>query len=211
MLAYGRAAPDNLTPTRKRSAPPTVTAPDRRGARRLAGERSGIPAYQLELDTIRGKCLARRCPSRWGVYRLTVDMRGREVDRYAHVECALCGRVWRRCRLTPIRNRHSLQRVLVTAILPASAHRWYARGRWHREGDDAVVLTDASIGDLDEAARAYRARMDRVLCRLQRAKDLRASREAEALTASRALMARLHAMDAERAEAEAEAARREAA
>jgi len=190
---------------------PMLPAPDRRDARRMAGQRSGIPAYQLDLATTRGRCLARRCASRWAVTRVTVDLRGREVDRFAHVECAACGRVWRRTRLVPITAPNGAQAVLVTAILPASARRWYAHGAWHREGDDALVLVNASIGDLDDAARARRVRMDSVYRRLQRAKDLRASREADALTTSRALMARLHEMDALRAAEERAAHEREAA
>jgi hypothetical protein len=101
--------------------------------------------------------------------------------------------------------------VLLTAILPASAHRWYARGRWHREGDDGEVLRECDLGDLDEAVRAYRGRQSAVLMRLQRAKDRRASLEAAALADSRALMARLADIDAQRAADEAAAAAREAA
>ena len=190
---------------------PIMPAPDRRDARRMAGQRSGLPAYQLDLATTRGRCLARRCASRWAVTRITVDLRGREVDRFAHVECAACGRVWRRTRIVPITAPNGGQAVLVTAILPASARRWYAHGAWHREGDDALILVNASIGDLDDAARARRTRMDSVYRRLQRAKDLRAARESEALAKSRALMAHLHAMDAERAAQEADARAREEA
>jgi len=209
MLAYGALRADPLPPSRIRRKAPPIPNPDRRGARRLAAERSGVPAYQLDLDTTRGACLADRCGSRWGVDRLTVDLRGREVDRFAHIECAVCGRVWRRTRLSPIRTRHGAQRVLVTAILPARAERWFARGRWHREGDDALVLDNASISDLDEAARAHRARMDQVLVRLARAKERRASLEAEALGKARSLIAHLHTMDELRADDERAAIARE--
>lgn len=209
---YGRRCAPARAPEGKRARTAPATIPDlsREHALAAAAARSGIPAYQLELVTVRGRCLARRCGNRWGVVRLTIDLRSREADRFAHVECAACGRVWRRTHPIPV-SRRGYQRALVTAILPASAHRWYARGRWHREGDDAEVLRECSIGDLDEAVRAYRARRDAIVARLARARERRAALEAEALARSRALMARIHEREAETAREEAAAAAREAA
>lgn len=210
-LAFGRrcAPPGKAGPAKRR---PAVTLPDldRAQARAAAAARAGLAPYTLDLATVRGRCLAKRCEGRWGVVRVTVDLRGREADRFAHIECAACGRVWRRIAVPRIAKR-GFQSVLVTAILPASAHRWYARGRWHREGDDGEVLRECDLGDLDEAVRAYRARQGAVLTRLQRAKDRRAALESAALAQSRDLMARLHAIDAARAADEAAAAAREAA
>jgi hypothetical protein len=101
--------------------------------------------------------------------------------------------------------------VRLTLILPAAMHRWYARGRWYAEGDDGVVLREATVSDLDEAARAHRVKADRHADTLARAK---AKREA-AMTADHertlAILARLADHDRENAEAEAAAAAREAA
>jgi len=209
---YGRrcAPPGDAGPAARRR-PASLPDLDRAQARAAAAARAGLAPYTLDLATVRGRCLARRCAGRWGVVRITVDLRGREADRFAAVECAACGRVWRRVATPPVRTRRGFQSVLLTAILPASAHRWYARGRWHREGDDGEVLRECDLGDLDEAVRAYRGRQSAVLMRLQRAKDRRASLEAAALADSRALMARLADIDAQRAADEAAAAAREAA
>jgi len=209
--AYGRTAAAAPTVRARRGPAPPPPDPDRSTAVRLAAARAGLPAYGLNLATVRGRCRARRCRSRWGVIRVTVDLRGREVDRFAHVECAACGRVWRRTRIVPMHDRHSRQTVLATAILPASAHRWYARGRWHREGDDAHVLREASLSDLDEAARAFRARQGRVLARLQRARDRRQELEAAAMTRYRALRERLDDITDAQARIEAAAQAREVA
>jgi hypothetical protein len=200
-----RAAPPK--PRRQRAAIPDL---ERSHALAAASRRSGIPPYQLDLVTMRGRCLGRGCRNRWGVLRMTVDLRGRESDRFTHIECAACGRVWRRTHNVRPSSRRG-QRVLLTAILPATAHRWYARGRWHREGDDGLVIPEASIADLDDAVRAHRARQDSALARLQRAKDRRAALEAEALAKSRAVMARWAEREAEQAREEAAAAAREAA
>lgn len=210
-LAYGRRCAPTRPATRERRAPAATPDLDRVQARAAAAARAGIPAYQLDLVTVRGRCLARRCRNRWGVVRMTVDLRGREADRFAAVECAACGRVWRRTRLIPARARNGAQAVLLTAILPASAHRWYARGRWHREGDDGEVLRECSLGDLDEAVRAYRARQGAVLARLDRARARRQALESEALARSRDLMARIAAMRAAESADEAAATAREAA
>lgn len=190
---------------------PIPDPPDRRAALRIASERTGIPAYGAAWDLTRGVCRGRRCRSRWGLTRLTIDFRGAELERFAHVECAACGRVWRRTRIVPIRDRHGYQAVAVTAILPASSRRWFARGRWHAEGSDALILANASIGDLDDAARAHRALADRLAVVKARRKANHARLEALALEKSRALLARLAIRDAERDAEEAAALAREAA
>jgi hypothetical protein len=173
--------------------------------------RTGLQPYLTNLATVRGRCLARKCKSRWGIVRVTLDFRPVAIERYAHVECARCGRVWRRVPIRPLRDRHGYQTVAVTAILPASVSRWFARGRWHQDGDDALVVAECSLADLDEAARAHRKLADRVAAVKARRAAVRAERERVAGVEMRDLLARLAAHDAERAEAEAEAARREAA
>lgn len=185
-------------------------APDRRTAQRLASSRTGIPAYQAEFSLIRGRCLGRRCQSRWGVIRLTLDFRARELERFAHVECAQCGRIWRRCRVVPLRTRRGFQTVAVTGILPARANRWFSRGRWHREGDDGLVVREMTLGDLDEAARAHRGRVANVERILARRKARSEAKSIEASARAQESLARWAAFDAAHADDEAAAAAREA-
>lgn len=95
--------------------------------------------------------------------------------------------------------------------MPATLERWYSRGTWHREGDDARELRDASIGDVDEAARDHAARAGRIADRKARAAQRQAERDAETHEATMRLLAQLAEMDAQRAADEAAAAEREAA
>lgn len=184
----------------------------RRNAHHRATLGAGIPTYASDIRPVRGKCRKGRCRSRWGVVRLTIDFRDpRRVDRFATLECAVCGHVWRRVSDgTAITSREGYQAVRLTLILPGSVNRWYSRGHWHREGDDAVILREADIGDLDEAARDHRKREDRLAATRQRAADRKAASDREAHERAMALLDRLHAMDAERAEAEAAARERDA-
>lgn len=185
-------------------------SPCRRTARIRAGEASGLPAYANDLRAIRGKCRKRGCPSRWGVVRVSLDFREAEaVDRIATLECALCGRTWRRVRVPALTSPKGYQAVRLTLILPAAMHRWYARGRWHAEGEDAVVIREANLGDLDEAARAHRAKADAAATRKAKA---RAKAEAQALVdheRTLATLARLAELDRARAAEESEAASRD--
>lgn len=184
----------------------------RRGAHHRATLAAGLPGYLSDLRPIRGRCLKRRCSSRWGVVRVTLDFRDPErIERFAALECAACGRVWRRCKVPPITSREGYQAVRLTLILPATMHRWYARGRWHAEGEDAVIIGEANISDLDEAARAHRAKAEAAADRKARA---RAKAEAEALADHERAMQTLTMMaelDAARAAEERAAEEREAA
>lgn len=181
----------------------------RRAAYHAATTAAAIPTYASDLLPVRGRCLKGRCRSRWAVVRVSIDFRDPErIDRIATTECAACGHTWRRVREPRITSAAGYQSVRLTLILPASYERWYARGRWHREGDDAVILREASIGDLDEAARAHRARAAIVADRKTAA---RARREAIAVLdheRTMATLAMLAELDASRAREEREAALR---
>ena len=182
----------------------------RRGAHHRATLGAGIPEYASDIRPIRGRCRKRTCGGRWGVVRVTIDFRDPALlDRTATLECAACGRTWRRVKDTRVTSPAGYQEVRLTLILPATADRWYSRGRWHREGDDATILREADIGDLDEAARAYRKREDALASRKAAARERREAEEREAHAHTMDLLARLAAMDAARAAEEAEASMRE--
>lgn len=193
-----------------------MSAMCRRAAIREATRKAGIPQWSSDMRPVRGKCLGRvkrkPCGSRWGVVRVSLDFRDPErVDRLATIECASCGRVWRRTKPTSVRSAAGYQAVRLTVILPATAERWYSRGAWHRDGDDALVLRDADLGDVDEAARAHNARVNARLT--ARAND-RARREAadrEAIARGTAALAAHDQMREADEQAEREAAAREAA
>lgn len=184
----------------------------RAALKRRAARDSGLARWEADLRLVRGRCLARRCRSRWGVIRVSLDFRDPSgVDRLATVECAACGRTWRRVRATvPLRNADGTQAVRLTLILPGEVNRWRSRGTWHREGDDPV-LRNASLGDADEAASAHRARMDTRARAKAAAAARKAEREAADHEATMALLARWHERDAERAAEEAAARERDAA
>lgn len=181
----------------------------RRAAIHATCRAAELPLWAADLITVRGQCRGRfkrkRCRSRWGVYRVSLDFTGERVDRLATVECAVCGRTWRRAKVPPITSAAGYQTTRLTVILPRSARRWFARGRWHREGEDATVLRDATIGDVDEAARAHGIRADRIAARRARAAARKVEDEAAARERMAALLETLHARD----EAEAEARARE--
>lgn len=175
----------------------------RRSAIRDACRAAGIPQWSADMITVRGQCRGRHqrkpCRSRWGVVRVSLDFRGERVDRIATVECAVCGRTWRRTRPPErLTSRDGYQTGRLTVILPRSARRWFARGRWHREGDDGTVIRDATIGDVDEAARAHGIRAARLDASRARRKAIA---DAEAIESHRRVQALLAAL-AERDAAE---------
>jgi hypothetical protein len=177
----------------RQTRPPSIC---RRGARHVAGEAAGLPAYANDLRAFRGRCLARRCTSRWGIVRLSLDFRDPlRVDRLATMECAVCGRVWRRVREPSITSSAGYQAVRLTLILPATMKRWFARGRWHAEGADAVVLPEADLGDLDEAARAHRVKSEALASRKAAVKAKRETEDVAQHHRTMDLLARLAAMD----------------
>lgn len=167
----------------------------RRSAIRSACRAAALPLWAADMLTVRGQCRGRvkrkPCRSRWGVYRVSLDFTGESVDRLATVECAQCGRTWRRAKVPPITSPAGYQTTRLTLILPRSARRWFARGRWHRDGEDATVIRDASIGDVDEAARAHGMRADRLATRRQRAIARRDADEHESQLRVNALLAAL--------------------
>lgn len=183
----------------------------RPGALRAACTRSGVPRYAADWRLYRGRCLRRRCGSRYAVARVSLDFTGHEVDRLATLECVKCGRTWRRIAPPRIASAAGYQSVRLTLILPRDVTRWFSRGRWHRDGDEATVLAEADLSDVDEAARDHRSRQSRRLAAIDRARERKQAAEREAHERTAALLAHLAEVDAARAAAEAEAAEREGA
>lgn len=182
----------------------------RRAAHHVATVKAGIPEYASDMRPVRGKCRRSRCRSRWAIVRVSLDFRDPErIDRYATTECAACGDVWRRVKVPPITSAAGYQAVRLTLILPSAVKRWHSRGHWHREGDDAAILREADIGDLDEAARNHASREATVAARKARDKARRAESDRLAHEATTDLLARLAAIDAARIAEEREAAIRE--
>lgn len=186
----------------------------RKGARRRATRTSALPPWQADLRPVRGRCRGgtrrKPCRSEFAVVRVSIDFRdARAIDRLAVLACVECGRVWRRVTPPDMRPSFDGQRVFLTLLLPAKVERWRNRGHWHRVGDDAQELRDATMADLDTATRLWGARRDRADATRARAAARKAEREAAAHAATMNLLDRLHARDAERAAAEAEAAARE--
>lgn len=184
----------------------------REQARKRAYRGAGLRAYETELHVVRGHCRAKGCASRYGVIRETIDFReAAAITRAAQVECVQCGRYWYATRV-PAVTRHGYLSVRVTLILPGNRRTYTTvRGAVRAEGDEAVMVVDPSLGEIDDAKRAWDARNGRLTAARDRAKAKRAAAEAEALATSRALMERLHARDAEREAEEAAALAREKA
>jgi hypothetical protein len=145
------------------------------------------------------------------VARVSIDFRADRIDRIATIECASCSRTWRRSAVPPLASAAGYQSVRLTLILPSAAKRWFARRRWRAELDGGIVIREATIPDLDEAAREHRATFDRHEATRERARAKRAAAEADQHRAAAAMLARLAESDAARAADEAAAAAREAA
>src|SRR5512146_79611 len=97
----------------------------RAALKRRAARDSGLARWEADLRLVRGRCLARRCRSRWGVVRVSLDFRDASgVDRLATVECAACSRTWRRVHPPALRNADGTQAVRLTLVLPGDVHRW---------------------------------------------------------------------------------------
>jgi hypothetical protein len=172
------------------------SGPSRQGLRDAMRQRVGLRRDNDGLRLVKGRCRKRGCPSRWGVTRVTADYRdARRVDYLAMVECARCGRTWRRVKVP---EWTSYQSVRLTLILPHAQRRWYARGRWHSEGEDGITLREARYSDMTAAVEDWRRRSGLRLARLDRAKVRKQEREAQGLRDVQALIARLDARDAER-------------
>lgn len=192
-----------------------TAAPCRRSAIRAATRGAGIPQWSSDIRPVRGHCKGgtkrKPCPSRWAVVRVSIDFRdASRLDRLATLECARCGRTWRRISAPPIRSEAGYQAVRLTLILPATAKRWYSRGHWHRTGDDALVLRDADLSEASDAIRDYRKRQDARYASRERSKVKREAEDAAATASFQATLARLDERDArEREQAAEEQAARE--
>lgn len=181
--------------------------PSRKATLRRQLREAGLAPYAADLSIRRGKCF--RCRGRFSVVRVTFDYTNRrEVMSFAHVECAKCGHVWYRTSVPRLREYQS---VRLTLILPSEQRRWFARGRWHVEGEDAVVIRDATWPDLMDAGADWRKRNAQYESARARAKARKAERDAAAVAAFRETLAAMDARRAEEARLEAEAAAREAA
>lgn len=192
-----------------------MPAVSRRAAIKAATRRvaDAVPAYQLSLRPVRGRCRKRRCTSRWAVPRSTIDTRDpRAIERVTVLECAGCGRAWRRVRDVPVQRR-GMQSALVTLILPPAvkARRYTTHGSTKVVGDDARVIRNAGIGDTDDAAHEWRRRSGLVIDRKARVKARKAESDAVACAAGRAVIAAIDARRAAEAAEESAAAAREAA
>lgn len=181
--------------------------PSAQSCRSRSRKAAAIPAYLAEFRLTKGRCLARKCSSRWAVTRVSIDLRDRSrVDRVATLECAACGHVWR--RVTPPRLTE-YQSTRLTLILPGDEHRWYARGRWHREGEDAVTLPDASQAELMGAMGDWRKRNEHLLAAKARLADKKRASETALLAHTTDLLTRLAQLDDDRRADEAAATERE--
>jgi hypothetical protein len=168
-----------------------------------------LPAYLADFRLIPGQCRAKRCRSRYGVVRLSVDTRNRErLDRIATIECAQCGHTWRRTT-PPALSEY--QRTRLTLILPGNERRWYARGRWRVSGEDAVTIPDATQAELMAACDDWRKRNEQQLLAKARVAARKAEAERIAHEKTMATLEKLAAWDAQRAADEAAAAAREEA
>lgn len=182
----------------------------RRCAVKRACAAGGIPRYAADLITTRGRCMHGRCRGRWAVTRVSLDFSGERVDRLATLECASCGRVWRRVRAPALRSAAGYQAVRLTLILPGGDfRRWHSRGRWKVSGTSGVVLRDADLGDLDEAARAHTKRADGIIDARVRNREREAAKGAVVMARIAALESTAAARRAEREADEAAAAARE--
>lgn len=184
-----------------------VRGPSRQGLEAKIRRELRLPAYLADLRLIPGTCRRRRCHSRFGVVRVSIDYRDRDrFDMLATVECASCGRTWRRTRPPRL---GAYQHCRVTLILASRQRRWFARNRWHVEGDDAVVIRDATWSELMTAADAWRDKNRRREAAKARVAQRKAEAERVTHEATMDLLARLAARDEARKAEEAEAASRE--
>ncbi|HEY6057204.1 MAG TPA: hypothetical protein VIV06_04190 [Candidatus Limnocylindrales bacterium] len=185
----------------------------RRAAIRRAAHGGRIPLYAQAFRPIRGRCRGallpsgrrRRCDSRYAIVRVSVDLTdARRIDKLATVECASCGHTWRRCRVPALTAPNGDQLVRLSLVVPAEVRRWYARGRWHAEGETGVIR-EATVADYIAALADWRTRFGRVEAARLRAAERKAAEERAAHERMADLLAKLAEHDAQR-EAEERAA-----
>lgn len=184
-----------------------VRGPSRQGLEAAQRRDLHLPAYLTDFRLIPGLCRRRRCKSRYGVVRVSIDYRDRDrFEVLATVECASCHRTWRRTRAPKLGE---YQHCRVTLILPAHQRRYYARKRWHVEGDDAVVIRDATWSELMAAADDWRTKNVRRQAARARLAERKAREERETHEATMNLLERLAERDRQRELEEAAADGRE--
>lgn len=168
---------------------------------------AGIPRYSADFRLIRGACAKPRCGSRLGVVRMSIDYTSRK-DRevMATIECAKCGRTWRRIKPPKLGEYQS---VRLTLLLPGDQRRWFARGRYHVTGTDHVEITEGTWPDLLEAEAQWRKRNDAYTSSVAKAKATKEAKAAAERLETAAWLARMGEKRAERDREEAEAAARE--
>lgn len=185
-----------------------------RVARKRAARAAGLRAYQHDLHVIRDRCRAPGCRSRAGIVRVTIDTTDpKTVRRSARVECAQCGHGWFRVRDdTPLTDGQRIT-AMATLIVPSGAKRVLYRvktnGAWHVSGDDVTTIPNANVDQVMAAMRVWREAWEKREDAKLRA---RAKREVEAAAdreATRAMLARMDARNAEREAEERAAAERE--
>lgn len=152
--------------------------------RKLAGLRRDQSAFEHALQ--RGRCAARKCQNRYAIVRVTVDFRNpREKLWAAELVCAECDRVWGATSVPDLATYKNVQRHRLLLILPPekAARTWVSRGRIQREGDDALIIDNATYGAFMEANAEWTRRNDLVReaawRREQKRKEAAAAREAE--------------------------------
>jgi hypothetical protein len=203
---------------------PIPSAARRSDARRIA---NGGPAWHgRDPVLVRGACRARKCDSRYGVRRVTLDFTAsrERVERMTGVECVACGTPWtyttrdghvrvKRVAEPPLTRPDGALAVRLTLIVPSGEDVVIYRrhGAVKREGDEQLVIVDADIAALMTARDAWAVRNGQLLAARQRAAQRKATREAERAANTRAILARMAERDAEREREEREAAAREAA
>lgn len=189
----------------------TPTPISRRSLTRRVRARSGCPAYASDFKLIRGRCLAPKCRAQWGVVRVTLDFTDASTDHnlaLATVECAKCGRTWYRTR-TPKFGQYQSTRL--TLILPGDQRRWYARGRYHVQGEAAITIPEATLSDMLAARDDWRKRFDRHADSKAKAKAKAALESAAATAAAQEWLAQMGETRKVREADEAAAAAREKA
>lgn len=145
----------------------TPSCPSRSAVARGLARRVGVALEQTDFRAglRRGRCAQRRCPSRFAIVRVTIDLRDpTRQDHSATLECALCGRTWTRAPVPDLRLSGGRQpRVLLTIHAPpprGESRRTYrtTRGALRVVGTDSRTIVNASYRDLEIALEDWQRR-----------------------------------------------------
>lgn len=168
--------------------------------RKLAGLRRDQSAFEHGL--VRGRCAARKCQNRYAIVRVTVDFRNpREKLWAAELVCVSCDRVWAATKVPDLAAYKNVQRHRLLLVLPPekTVHIWISRGRVQRQGDDALIVDNATYGAFMDANREWTRRNERTReaawRREQKRKEAAAAREAEWLAYYKSKQAEWDARD----------------